>query len=270
VKSKLVKSPAWVLALVMSLVTSLVATGAHAQSWDDSSSMSVSAKRAKKKKKDAEPENTEIAVPVPQSILNFESLPKPVETKTFNQWEVSVSNWQPRSFSEGAYVAGAGNFESVKIPMISLNVFSGSGGELFSGAKWTPKFGGSFNQLARSGALQLSASSFNVEQTTNIISARAGVELTSQNEFWGVVKPFVDLSLLPSFALTTVSELSDGSQRGLLAFEEVAGVSVRLGRADGGMAMNRFGLELGVQAIQGTGSNSLTGLGVIAGTRVDL
>jgi len=132
------------------------------------------------------------------------------------------------------------------------------------------KFGLSFSQLQRSGTLPMGGGT-RATQIVNLFSVRAGTEVKAQKVFWGWLSPFVNLSLLPSWAVFASSELSDGSSTGLLAVEEVAGFTVQspvLGKA---LGFNNIGLEIGVQALQGlTGPSGLNGVGVIAGSRVEL
>lgn len=246
-------------ALSLFIVTALASTA-----WGQSSNRSV-----KKKALPASIGGSEVTVPVPQSLLNFSSAPEPIEPKATAHWEIVASSWAPRALSEKAYVNDVGDFQRLKMPMFSLNIWRGDGLGL-GPLKLVPKYGLSYSQLTRTATLQLSSSSYPVTQTMNLVSARAGLELTPEADLWGWVRPFISASLLPSLAVTSSSQISEGGSRGLLAFEEVAGLSLQVRPLGSALRVQNIGLEVGLQATQGAGDSSLSGVGVLAGTRIDL
>lgn len=225
--------------------------------------------RIKKKKAAPKQETPDILVPVPQSVLNFASAPEPEAPKPSPHWEIAASSWAPRALSESAYLNDVSNFQRLKMPMLTFNFWRSDGNSL-GVFKWGPKYGVSYNQLARQATMRLSGVDLPVSQTMNVFSARLGLEITLQKDWLGLVRPFFNVSGLPSFAVTASSEISEGGSRGFLAVEEVAGVSLQAPAVASVFGIKDIGLEIGLQATQGAGESSLSGVGVLAGTRIDL
>ncbi len=225
-----------------------------------------SAKRSKK----TPPTPQEETVAVPQSVLEFSRVADASVVMKRKNFEFVASNWAPQALSSSSYNPSAtGNYQRGTIPMLSFNRWLDDGVNGY-GLNAVAKFGLAFNQLHRSGTLPVAGSAKST-QMMNLFSVRAGAEVKPEKDLWGWLSPFVNVSLLPSWAVFASSELSDGSSTGLLAIEEVAGVAVQSPDFARVLGFTNIGLEIGVQAIQGlSGPSGVNGVGVLAGTRVEL
>jgi hypothetical protein len=216
--------------------------------------------------------DTEIYLPVPQPEIDLKTDQVDINAKKNIGFEVNVSSWVPSSFQTSADINGASNFQATGVPQISINLWNGDSTWTFNWLNVTPKFGLSYDQLQRSASFSSANSNLTVTQNANLYSARAGVELTSsRGDFFGHLRPFLDLSLLPTWALATNSEVDeDGFSRGYLNFEEVAGLSWGFPRLANMLGAEGLAFEVGLEGTQGVSGSPLSGFGILAGTRIEL
>jgi hypothetical protein len=208
------------------------------------------------------PEKMNLYVPVPRSELQIE-VPDTNSTEP-NTVEISYSTWEPKDFRRKDYRGVNGKFET-SFPMLSLNystpfLFFASGGNLRA------KFGLSSSALERKG-LALGRNS-EVEQTMNLYSARAGLEIDGP-VFASVLQPYAGLALLPTLGLASQSELENSVSAFGLPFEATAGLMLKTGWEFLGFTNTSFGL--GGQYIFGTlDSSDMAGWALQGFVRVGL
>jgi hypothetical protein len=225
--------------------------------------------RAKSSTK-APPLPQEETIVIPQSILEFSRVADASVVTRNKNFEFAASTWAPQGLSSSSYNPSmTGTYQRGTVPMVTFNRWMSDGVTVY-GFNASSKFGLSFNQLHRSGTVPVGGGT-KATQMMNLFSTRVGVEIKPEADFWGWLSPFVSLSVLPSWAVFASSELSDGSSTGLLAMEEVAGFALQSPAFGKALGLNNIGLEIGVLAIQGlSGPSGLNGMGVMAGTRIEL
>jgi hypothetical protein len=216
--------------------------------------------------------DAEIYLPVPQPEIDLKTDQVQINAKKNIGFEVNASSWTPTSFNTPTDLASVSNYQSTSLPQISINMWNGDNAWTFNWLDVTPKFGVSYDQLQRTGSFGNSGTTLGVSQNVNLYSARAGVELTSsRGDFFGHLRPFVDLSLLPTWALATTSEVSYAEySQGFLNFEEVAGLSWGIPRLANMLGAEGLSFEIGIEGTQGIGGSPLAGFGILAGTRIEL
>jgi hypothetical protein len=230
---------------------------------------------ATKKNKPASPmQATAIDLIVPRTEFDVRKTKEQVQAPSALRFETAISSWSPSGFHESANVNQTSDYRTTGFaPQVSLNVWR-SDGWLWRSVSITPKYGFSFSQLARTGTYSNGSASFNVSQTMNLGSLRAGVELGSSQlnttVTFGSIRPFVNASLLPSWGLAPKTEISDGSSRLYFLTEEVLGISAQVNRLADSFDVAQFAFQLGLQATQGIDGSGLNGTGLIAGARVEL
>ena len=216
--------------------------------------------------------DTEIYLPVPQPEIDLKTDQVNINAKKNIGFEVNASSWVPSSFQTDSNLSSVSGFQSTSVPQISINMWNGDNAWTFNWLNVTPKFGLTYDQLQRSGSLGISTTNLTVTQNLNLYSARAGVELTSsRGDFFGHLRPFLDVSLLPSWALATTSQVDNqGFSRGYLNVEEVAGLAWGFPRLANMLGAEGLAFELGIEGTQGVAGSPLSGYGILAGTRIEL
>lgn len=208
------------------------------------------------------PERMNLYVPVPRSELQIE-VPEARDAEP-STVEIAYSTWEPKDFRRKDYRGVNGKFET-SFPLLSLN-YSAPFLYFANGGNLRAKFGLSSASLERKGlALGRNAE---VEQTMNLYSARAGLELDGP-VFASLIQPYAGFALLPTLGLASQSELENSVSAFGLPFEASAGLMLKTGWEFLGFTHTAFGL--GGQYIFGTlDSSDLAGWALQGFVRVGL
>lgn len=180
------------------------------------------------------PERMNLYVPVPRSELQIE-VPEE-EDREPNTVEISYSTWEPKDFRRKDYRGVNGKFET-SFPLLSLN-YSAPFLYFANGGNLRAKFGLSSASLERKGlALGRNAE---VEQTLNLYSARAGLEIDGP-VFASALQPYAGLAIMPTLGLASQSELENSVSAFGLPFEANAGLMIKTGWEFLGFTHTAFG-----------------------------
>ena len=221
---------------------------------------------AKKDRVSALDSGPDIYAPVPTSVVDFNRYSIPASSKAPYHVEVTVSNWAPSSYANESYV-GAGNF-SADTPKLSLNLWSASW--QWKEVDFTPKYGLSYEQLLRNGLLPIYGQTINSTEVMNLMSVRFGVEVRPHQDLFGQLQPFAALAILPTLAESPTSGVNDGSTKGFVSLEGTLGLNWNIPGLGPMIGAQKVGIEIGIDGTQGILGSPLTGLGFLAGTRVEL
>jgi len=222
---------------------------------------------SKAKAKAADPSTTDIYAPVPTPEIDFNRYQVPPSIRSQYHLEVNLSSWSPNNFSDNSFIA-ASSYKSSGMPKLDANIWSGAWN--YKSVTIAPKFGLSYVQLERNGSLGLYNQNLNVTEVMNLYSVRFGAELTPQSDFFGFVQPFMSVSLLPTWAQSPQNALNEGSSSGYVNLEEIAGVNFHIRQLGAFLGVANAGLEIGLEGTQGIGGSPLSGIGLLAGTRIEL
>jgi len=218
------------------------------------------------------PENQvdrDISLPVPTTELALSTKIKEDKGPTLASFEFAASAWSPKGFSRPTYTNGRSNFERKGLPFLSINrhgplyLFDNLSG-------FHSKLGLSFTRLERQGQFT-SGSAFVTTQTMNLFSLRIGAEYQGPLYLGDLLQPYAGLSLLPTLALSSQSQMEGSVSRIGLPLEAVGGVMAYPGflRAFAGMTNGAIGL--GAHYIFGTVDNSkMNDLGAQGFLRLDI
>lgn len=210
----------------------------------------------------------DIYVPVPAQVLDFTGIEGQIPAKKATHFEVTASSWAPNNYTSGSYLAGTNSFHTEGMGKLAINLWTDTWHT--AGLVISPKFGLGFDQFVRQGQVEVSGQNSTVSQDVNLYSASLGIELTPQAEWRFHLKPYADLALMPTYAQSPQSQFDDGISNFYFNAQEVGGITWSSPWVANNLGVANFGIEIGVEGVQGLGSSPLTGYGVLAGTRIDL
>lgn len=187
--------------------------------------------------------------------------------------EVGVSSWAPHQLKLESFVANASAFERGPLPTVSVNLLFPS--PLLRSPSWgtlTPEVGSSILQMTRTGLLRYSGFEEPVEQNLILIPLRIGGRFNPTVLNWRRLEPYFGLKLLPTFAFSPKSALSDGDPTFGIPLELSLGTSIHLREIEAWLGSPNTVLDLGLVSTFGTlttinTSGDLFGFGVFLGLR---
>ena len=210
----------------------------------------------------ADASDSMINVQVPESSLTFRS-DRHLLQAHHDTIEFETSNWVPKGYANPSYATDTTDYNTASVPQMSFNILTD--GANIGPVRLRPKLGFSFGQFQRAGILPVNQNNVAVTENLNFYSARAGLELSTQNSFYRL-KPIASVSLLPSWEQAPTSTFSDGISKTPLLYEGTLGLSLRV------LAMPTYGVqslsvETGVEHAQAFNDNTLAATAMYAGLR---
>jgi len=215
---------------------------------------------------------TEISLPVPASELELSGhLPKPQTQTEPAAVEVAVSSFSPTGFSRPTYSSGTQEFQTGSIPFLSFNRVA----TLFSGERLRDlrsKVGLAMMRLTRAVNVPRGVGVFNSTQDLDLFSLRLGVEYEGPFVFSDRLRPFAGMSLLPTVALASHSQLEGSvNVRGLPIEASVGFTADPSFLQEGFWGLQKGSVGLGAHVILGSvGESKMNGVGVQGFVRVVL
>lgn len=228
--------------------------------------VSVDAKpRVKKAVVPATPSDIEVAIPRSQMTYEKPAVIVPGRTSL----ELLLSDWNPSHFHSDSYVENARNFERSSIPAIEINFQN----RLWQNANFEIKdlFGLRFVGLERTADLTTNGSSRSISQKAYIYSAQLGLLVTSNSYYFGWLKPYASVALLPTYLQAPSTSMSEGIAKSVLGTEESLGAKIFFSSLGQSMGFYSANLSLGLIWTQSQDSNNaLDGKGIRLGFEVYL
>lgn len=224
-----------------------------------------------KKRKPVAPPASDFSVKVPASEIDVASrLPRQEDTRDVD-YELAISLWEPDHFSRRSTSTDVSDFGLGSTPQLSLSRVAPLASARSNGARFFWRAGLAYANLERSGITRLGAVPYRATQSLSLVSARLGVEYRALDLMGGLVQPYVNLALLPTYALGSASPLEPRVSAWGFPFEAGAGFIFRPNFLEDLFGLGDASLGAGAHYIFGSIDGSkLDGLGAQAFVQITL
>jgi|GEM_PF-2332116 len=187
--------------------------------------------------------------------------------------EVGISSWAPHQLKLESFVPNSTAFERGPLPTVSVNLLFPS--PLLKVPSWgtlTPEIGSSILQMTRTGLLHYSGFEEPIEQNLILIPMRIGGRFNPTVLNWRRLEPYFGLKLLPTFAFSPKSALSNGDPTFGIPVEFSVGTSIHIREVESWIGSPNTVLDVGLVSTFGAlntinANGDLFGFGVFAGLR---
>jgi hypothetical protein len=210
----------------------------------------------------------DLSVEVPQSGLEIQRQLELPSLPQRQAMEFDISNWSPSGSSTATYLNSTSAFRRTDVPRVSLSI--AREGWKLGPVLLSTKYGLAYSQMERDGQIVAYGQSSSVSQQVNLFSARIGMEVTPQRQFFGFLQPFAAASFLPTWGQAAADAFDDGISSLYFGVEGSLGVAAKLPKVAGWLGVQSVSLEIGVEATDGLKGAPLNGSGALAGTRIEL
>lgn len=207
----------------------------------------------------------DITFNVPRSELPLSTY-ETLKVQNLKYLGFEVSTWEPDHLYQDSRLPLTSQFEKSGRSKIALNyssVLMQTDFGLFS-----TKFGLSYIQLDRHGYLKIESASLLVTQETNLYQTLAGIEWTSNREFFAHSKPYIDLAISPTWIQSTKSEFNSGVSEWQWAALMAIGVQFEAKPFGQWLGFDNMAFNLSAERTQDLYNDSLTGTGLVLGTKI--